>query len=428
MIFFRILFFFPLILFSTEELSVALKTKSNLETVRIKEIQNSEITYNTRYFKELKKVLEFDFNNNGYTYLINEKNSSYEIKLLPEKNKVLCTLKDNKLNKTYRFEPILLSGSIDLDRRKIHKLADSILKKVFGIQGISSTKILYSVRNKSSKNTNDWSSEIWISDYDGQNAKQITFGEHYNVCPTFIPLRNIDGCQNFLYVSYRKGQPKIFRASLSSPIGNPLFTLPGNQLLPAISNDCKMVTFVCDADGRPDLFLQKYTPLGEPVGKPMQLFSAPRATQATSSFSPDGSKLAFLSDKDGSPRIYVIDIPYQKINKRPEATLISKRNRQNSAPNWSYDGKKIAYSALTEGVKQIWVYNLETKEEKQLTFSKENKENPKWAPNSLHLVYNTEDGIYSELYIINLNHPNPVQITFGAGQKRFPSWEPKLKK
>jgi len=423
--FLRIILFLPLILFSTEEISVALKTKSGLGTVSVKEIQSNEDHRNLRHFKELKKVLEFDFNNNGYTCLTNEKYSNYEIKLLPEKNKILCTLKDNKLNKTYRFEPIYLSGSIDLDRRKIHKLSDSILKKALGVQGISSTKILYSVRNKSS---NDWISEIWISDYDGQNAKQITSEGSYNVSPTFIPIKNIEGYQNFLYVSYRKGQPKIFRASFNSPTGKQLFTLPGNQLLPSVSNDSQMVAFVCDADGRPDLFLQKYTPLGEPIGKPIQLFSSPRATQATSSFSPDGSKLAFLSDKDGPPRIYLIDIPYQGMEKRPKATLISKKNRQNSAPCWSYDGKKIAYSAKTNDIKQIWVYNLETDEEKQLTFSSENKENPKWAPNSLHLVYNTEDGIYSELYIINLNHPSPVQITFGTGQKRFPSWEPKFKK
>ncbi|PIS00398.1 MAG: translocation protein TolB [Chlamydiae bacterium CG10_big_fil_rev_8_21_14_0_10_35_9] len=426
--FFRIIFFLPLILFSTEEISVALKTKSGLATIRVKEIQNNETSHNLRHFKELKKVLEFDFNHNGYTCLSNDKFSNYEIKLLLEKNKVLCTLKDNKLNKNFRFEPIYLSGSVDLDRKKIHKLSDSILKKIFGVKGISSTKILYSVRKKIPKGPNDWSSEIWISDYDGQNAKQITSGGNYNVCPTFIPIRNIEGYQNFLYVSYRKGQPKIFRASFNSPSGKQLFSLPGNQLLPSISNDSQMVAFVCDADGRPDLFLQKYTPLGEPIGKPIQLFSSPRATQATSSFSPDGSKLAFLSDKDGSPRVYVIDIPYQRIQTRPKATLISKRNRQNSAPCWSYDGKKIAYSAQTNGVKQIWVYNIEKDEERQLTFSAENKENPRWAPNSLHLVYNTEDGIYSELYIINLNHPNPVQITFGSGQKRFPCWEPKLKK
>ncbi len=428
MIFFRIILFFPLVLFSTEEISIALKTKSGLEKVRIIEVHNNEEPHNSRHFKELKKVLEFDFSNNGYTYLTSEKSSNYDIKILSEKNKFLCSLKDKKLNKTYRFEPIYLSGSIDIDRKKIHKLSDSILKKAFGVQGIATTTILYSVRKKSSKNLNDWFSEIWTSDYDGQNARQITFGEHYNVSPTFIPLKNIEGYQNFLYVSYRKGQPKIFRASFNNPIGKQLFTLPGNQLLPSVSHDCKMVAFVCDADGRPDLFLQKYTPLGEPIGKPLQLFSSPRATQATSSFSPDGSKLAFLSDKDGSPRIYVIDIPYQGIVQRPNATLISKHNRQNSSPSWSYDGKKIAYSALTNGVKQLWIYNLETDEEKQLTFSPENKENPRWAPNSLHLIYNTEDGIYSELYIINLNHPNPVQITFGAGQKRFPSWEPKLKK
>jgi len=47
---------------------------------------------------------------------------------------------------------------------------------------------------------------------------------------------------------------------------------------------------------------QEFHPETGGVGKPVQLFSFPKATQASPTFSPDGSRVAFVSDKDGSPR------------------------------------------------------------------------------------------------------------------------------
>lgn len=76
-----------------------------------------------------------------------------------------------------------------------------------------------------------------------------------------------------------------------------------------------------------------------------------------------------------------------------------------------------------DGVRQIWIYDFRTQEEKQLTFTLDNKENATWAPDSFHLVYNTETEDLCELYLIHLNGGDPIMISKGSGQKRFPSWE-----
>ena len=212
--------------------------------------------------------------------------------------------------------------------------------------------------------------------------------------------------------------------STSSGVGKRLIDLRGNQLLPAISPKRDKVAFICDAagkaDGRTDLFLQEFHPEKGETGKPVQLFSYPRSTQASPTFSPDGSKLAFVSDKDGKPRIYVISATFT--SKRPTPVLITKQNQENSCPSWSPDGKKLAYSAKTKGTRQIWIYDFETKEEWQLTDGTGNKENPSWAPDSKHLVFNSTDGHISELYIVNLNQPDVVKISQGAGIKHYPAW------
>ena len=227
----------------------------------------------------------------------------------------------------------------------------------------------------------------------------------------------------FLYVNYKTGQPKIYISTIDGTHNSKAVDIRGNQLLPAISKKRDQIAFICDASGRADLFVQSIEPASGKMGTPVQLFSYPRSTQASPTFSPDGTKIAFASDKDGSTRIYMI--PSKRGEKRSLPTLITKKNRENSCPSWSPDGTKLAYSAKTEGIRQIWIYDFSTGEERQLTFGEGNKENPSWAENSLHLVFNSTDSSSSDLYLVNLNQPEAIRITNGPGKKHYPTWGPR---
>ena len=109
--------------------------------------------------------------------------------------------------------------------------------------------------------------------------------------------------------------------------------------------------------------------------------------------------------------------------KEVKATLITKHGKESSAPAWSPDGSKLAYSTLTNGVRQIWIYDFDTRQERQLTQGPSHKENPTWGPNSLHIIFNSSTNSGSDLYLINLNQPEAEKISSGPGEKRFPSWE-----
>jgi len=303
-----------------------------------------------------------------------------------------------------------LSGN-DSDRDKIHGYVSDITYDLFGKKGIQESKILYSLRIPNhNKNGPEWLSEIWMCDFDGKNQVQMTHNNSYSICPRFLP-----NGEAYLYVSYSHGQPKIKKAYFDSKEEEMLVRLRGSQALPSTSSS--NIAFISDAAGRPDLFL---FPLDE-TGKPVQLFSSPRATQASSTFSPDGRKIAFVSDKDGPPRIYILEIP--RTNRRfktPKTELITKKNRQNTSPSWSPDGRKLAYSAKTNGIGQIWIYDFDSKQEWQLTFGAKNMENPCWAHDSHHLVFNSEDKFMSELYLMNIHQKAPIKISTGPGGKRFP--------
>ena len=282
------------------------------------------------------------------------------------------------------------------------------------------------MKNKGVK-PNNWLSEVWESDYDGGNPRQITHDAGYCVTPVYMPPKTGNASGSFFYVSYQNGQPKIYVASLKDGEAKRFSFLRGNQLMPAISFQRDKVAFINDITGNPDLFLQPFNTETGPIGKPQQIFATYQATQGTPSFSPDGRSIAFVSNKDGATRIYVMAIPAPRTPlKNISAKLITKINKESTSPAWSPDGKKIAYSALTNNIRQIWIYDFDRNEEKQLTSGPGHKENPAWASNSLHLIFNSTGPAGSELYLINLNQPDAIKITSGQGEKRFPNWELQL--
>lgn len=392
------------------------------------------------YAKQLEEVFRFDVSNNGQFSLQKHAGVTgagefgnpeewrrseikYVVKLKTTHQEAQGFALDVTSQQIQRTPPVALTGKLSEDRRAIHKIADSIHRALFQEDGIASTHLLYTCKLKGES----WVAEVWESDYDGANARQLTKEGSCCVTPAYIPPKPGYLTAGFLYVSYRVGQPKIYFSSLKGGNGQRISSLRGNQLMPAISPLRDHIAFISDITGNPDLFIQPFSPEKGGQGKPQQAFSAKQATQGTPSFSPDGKKIAFVSNKDGSPKIYAIDVPKPGTSlKEMKPVLISKRNRENSAPQWSPDGKKIAYcSRSSGGVRQIWIYDFETKREWQLTNGPGNKENPCWAPNSLHLAYNSVNREESELFLVNLNQPCPVQITSGGGQKRFPSWEPR---
>ncbi len=416
---------FPFLLIG-QELEVHLATRSLLKPIYLSSFGSD--------FEEWRRILEFDLNANGFCSVVQKRNDLEEMLHFPDvranfnlaawrKEKIrfclVACVSQNQLELTAfnieqgtskKYSPILL------ERKAIHRFADALQKDLFGKEGIASLRLIYTQRTKNgTEKGHEWLSEIWISDSDGANARQITSENSYCLSPYFLPNRT----DEFFYVSEKSGQSKIYRASLSNPKGQLMVDLRGNQALPSLSKKGTQIAFITDAAGRPDLFIQNLDEKGCAIGKARQLFSSPRATQATPTYSPEGKQIAFVSDKDGPPRIYAIDIGAES----PRPRLLTKKNRENTSPAWSPDGTKLAYSAKVDGVRQIWVYDFLTEEETPLTTGSGIKENPSWAPDSFHLVYNTENEEGCELYLIHLNGGEPIQITKGPGQKRFASWE-----
>lgn len=394
-------------------------------SVYVAPILSTNSPFSKLHLEILRNVLIDDINKNGScTVEASHRSSDFIINIDLKKEKLEVSILSKEQNST----PILfcekLAGT-SLDRRAIHKMSDGLTKVITGVEGIASSCILYAVQlPEKAERGGGWKSEIWESDYDGYNAKQLTRENSYCIHPTPFPVKGEFTKDKFLYVNYKLGQSKIFLGAFSPPAkGTPFVQLRGSQLLPAISKKGDMIAFISDASGRADLFVQLFNRDLGLLGKPIQLFSFPRSVQASPTFHPNGKQIAFVSDKDGIPRIFLINTPSPGKPFRPALLCLTKKYRQNTCPNWSPDGKKLAYSGMVEGNRQIMVYDFSLKEEIQITQGKAHKENPSWAQNSLHIIYNTVEPSSSELFLINIKQKKPLQITSGLGKKHYPAWK-----
>lgn len=427
----------PLLVFS-ETLEIALPTRAHKTPVYVAKLHvPGEVDW--RFFDELRQVLVADLSTNGFSTVLPVKIALEETLRFPDvrakfeiatwkkeqipfviagqvvQNRFQLTVFDIAKGSSKKYPEFTISGNLDQDRKEIHRLSDMVQKDLFGVEGIASTKVIYTLR---SKTDDGYTSEIWACDADGANNVRVISEKSYCITPAFFPsLKN-----EFFYVSFQEGQSKIYRSSLFKNKGEPMISLRGSQALPAINRKGDQMAFISDVAGRPDLFIQNLDGRGKMVGKARQLFSCQRATQASPTYSPDGKQIAFVSDKDGSPRIYLIDVLGAKETKRPTPRLVTRANRENTSPAWSPDGTKLAYSAKVDGVRQIWMYDFKEQTETAITSGPENKENPSWAADSLHLLYNTESDESCEIYRVHVLQKESVQINLGPHQKRFAAW------
>ncbi|MEM7175012.1 MAG: Tol-Pal system protein TolB [Chlamydiota bacterium] len=434
---------------SKAQLVVPLQTECALNAIYVGEFLAARSSLAPSYLQQLRDVLLFDLSQNGVTF-VQPQSKAAEQELAGRERFLPLFWKGNKSDFAIRttFDSYTLStevltvktgltstlpsftlnGTLNTDRRIIHKIADHICKEITGIEGIASAKILYAVKHpKKGGKKGDFESEIWETDYDGHNQRQITAEKNYCISPHSFPIAGKFTRNRFFYVNYKQGPSKIYSALFSSSKGAPLISLRGNQLLPTISRQGHLMAFISDASGRADLFIQPLNIHHGPVGKPIQVYSFPYSVQASPTFSPDGNQIAFVSDKKGTPQIYLIDTPYPHRHRKPRLHCLTKKYRENTSPCWSPDGTKLAYSAKINGVRQIMVYDFMTNEEIQLTDGNYHKENPSFAPNSLHIVFHTVDSS-SELFVINLKQRKAMQITKGPGNYHYPHWSPSEQK
>jgi Tol biopolymer transport system component len=269
----------------------------------------------------------------------------------------------------------------------------------------------------------DW--QIFVMNADGSGQRQITNGSRGGYEPNWSP----DGIQiifqyNGLWIA----------DVISGEISRLPLSVEGNNLeneylvKPAWSPTGEWIAFLNENGTQGDIYLIR--PDGSDLARLTTSNDISRDGNLV--WSPDGSQLAYSADRDGNIEIYVMDV---------EAALQGETtNRQltdDSAPvrnlvsSWSPDGSRIAFSSDRDGNTELYFMSPEGGNVVRLTDDPASDTEPHWSPDGTLIAFTSNRDGDSEIYVLDVDATiqNGVEaqvrrLTNHPGEDVGPVWMP----
>lgn len=284
-------------------------------------------------------------------------------------------------------------------RRMAHKVADDIIMATKGFHGIAAGRIAVIGTRTGNK-------ELYVCDSDGGGMRQITADRSIALAPNWAP----DGSR-IAYTSFRRGYPDAYVIDLRSNNRTCVANHPGINMAGGFSPNGQDLLMVLSKDGNPDVYVKN---LGS--GRLTRLTQTPRAGEASPTWSPDGSQVAYISDLagPGCPQIYVA-------GRSGASRRITSRGRENVSPDWGPNGW-IVYASRRGGLYAICMINPQTMENREVTGGDASYEDPCWASDGRHIVCTRQEGRTKRLYMLDTMGDPPLCLTPDSGGWSSPAW------
>jgi TolB protein len=160
--------------------------------------------------------------------------------------------------------------------------------------------------------------------------------------------------------------------------------------------------------------------------------SLPRKLMGTvneeSSWSPDGTTVAFDSSRPGKTNIFTWRIETRELKR------LTSGDANDITPEWSPDGKRIAFVSDRTGHNEIYVISSNGGDARQVTKDKSDNIHPHWSPDGEHIIYcsakdnpdqfSAPEGEVYEIYTIKPDGTEIKRITNDKGINTYPNYSP----
>jgi TolB protein len=300
------------------------------------------------------------------------------------------------------------AGSVANRRLYAHTISDDIHQEQRALRGVARTRLTFNSDRSGERMTGPVDSrtvkEVYISDYDGENQRQVTTNRSLNINSVW----SHDG-RSIAYTSYRRGPPNIFIANIYE--GTSLELTKGNDQnwTPAWSPDGRSIAFSSTRDGNPEIYVAN-----RDGSNPRRLTNHP-GNDITPTWSPSGTQIAFTSNRRGEPQIWVVGADGLG------ATQLTSESYADR-PTWSpAPFNEIAYAARTGPGQDIRIIDVATRQVRQLTFGEGTNESPSFAPNGRHLAFSSTRSGKTQIFTIARDGRNLRQVT-KVGNNYQPDW------
>ena len=293
-------------------------------------------------------------------------------------------------------------------RTYAHTIADELHQQQRQLRGVARTKLAF----VSDRNQNRLSEtvaerevkEIYTSDYDGVNQHRITVSRQLNLNPSWSSDARV-----LAYTSFRP-YPDIFLSFIYQGLMQNPTKGDGNNYMPVFSPDGRQIAFMSARDANNEIYVINVD------GSNLRRLTNHPADDSTPTWSPGGDRIAFTSNRAGSPQIYVMGADGSNVER------ITFDGSWNDRATWSRAPyNEIAYSSRTGAGYDIKVYDVATRQTRQITFGEGSNESPAYSPSGRHLAFTSTRSGSTQVFTIGRNGRGLRQIT-RTGNNQTPAW------
>jgi TolB protein len=294
--------------------------------------------------------------------------------------------KDVKLSKAYSGASI---------RRQTHAFVDDFVQTL-GRKPICQTRIAFKIDTGPS-------SEIYISDFDGHNEKEVTRDNNIVASPDWVPNRFA-----LYYTSYVPGNPSIFFHDLGAGSRKAFARYGGSNISPAVSPDGSHVAMILSKDGWTDLYVEKSD------GSDLRRLTKSREDESSPCWSPDGQYICFAAKINERRSLCKVPAAGGQVQRIATTGVLNP-----TEPDWSPDGKWIVFTSMMRGF-EICVIPAAGGEAVPLVSG----EDPSWAPNSRTVIFAKRQNGRRVLSLLDVptKQNKDVSRFSGSSSQSQPSW------
>lgn len=292
-------------------------------------------------------------------------------------------------------------GPVEEWRRLLHRFSDDCVQQITGERGVADSRIAFVVSEAGNK-------ELWVMDADGFGARPLTADRSIAQSPAWSPEGSL-----LLFTSWRGGTgPQIW---VLSPEQRKPFLVsgrPGLNTSSSYSPDGQRIACTLSQDGNAEVYS-----LDARGGSPVRLTNH-RAIDTSPAWSPTGREIAFTSDRSGNPQIYLMDSDGGSVRR------LTFDVDYTDSPVWSPKGDRIAFVTRVGGGFDVWTCRADGSGGKPVVTGG-NNENPRWSADGRHLVFASDrDGGYG-LWVSDLDGALPRKLDTGGRRAMSPAWSPR---
>ncbi len=212
-----------------------------------------------------------------------------------------------------------------------------------------------------------------------------------------------------VFTSFRDGNGELYAVSWDGGPVERLTATGADEIQPALSPDGAMLAYTADPTG----VFKLWTAGADGSGAAARTigFGTGGSIEASPTWAPAGSELAFVSTTNGTADIFTL-APGQApapLILSPEAAV---------EPAWSPDGASVAFVSNSTGNAELFLFDIATAERTQLTDRPEADGEPAWLPDG-RIVYTAWVGGVPTLRWLDPADPaEPVSIPLAFGEPR----------